>query len=154
MNTLRMSEEQLHAYNAKRARECAIADGRVETSMDCSVATIESVVAIEQARAPLERDIQRAVLLALKLHPKVALAWRQNTGAARYDEAYVKFSFRGCSDILGMLVGGRLLAIEVKRAGKDASADQHAFIAAVRQGGGVAFVARGVDDVIRELATA
>ncbi|MGH6738664.1 MAG: hypothetical protein ACREDY_06475 [Bradyrhizobium sp.] len=54
MNTLRMSEEQLHAYNARRARECAVADGRsrsVDTTAD-SISTIERVVAQEMARVP------------------------------------------------------------------------------------------------------
>lgn len=56
----------------------------------------------------------------LKDHPKVAWAVRMNTGAARLpgrrgNEQMVRFSFAGCSDIIGQLIDGRFLAVECKR---------------------------------------
>lgn len=57
----------------------------------------------------------------------------------------------GVSDILG-IYGGRFLAIECKMPGKYPSKDQKAFLAQVKASGGIAFVARGIDDVERELA--
>lgn len=98
--------------------------------------------------------------------------WRQNVGASvlmhKGRQRYVKFGFPGVSDIVGILSRrwynatlrkseiikppmGQFLAIEVKRLGKKATADQVAFLAAVRANGGIAFVATSVDDVRREL---
>lgn len=59
-------------------------------------------------------------------------------------------SYKGVSDILGMW-NGRMLAIEVKRPGGLVTADQHAFINRVKTEGGIAFVARSVEDVIENL---
>lgn len=56
-------------------------------------------------------------------------------------------STKGISDILGALPGGRLLAIEVKMPGKKPTALQQRFIDAVNRAGGLAIVARCVDDV-------
>lgn len=101
--------------------------------------------------APYESEILSAVLALLETHPRVAFAFRQNTGAIRVDDRYVKFAFTGCSDILGMLKGGRFLAIELKRKGRDATPDQRAFLTNVVRNGGVGFVARSVDDVVAAL---
>jgi hypothetical protein len=60
---------------------------------------------------------------------------------------------RDVSDILGCLPDGRFLAIEVKSDNGHATDEQAAFIADVIRHGGVAFVARSMDDVEqRELA--
>ncbi len=99
----------------------------------------------------LERDVLPVVLLALRMHPKVAWAERLNTGAAVYGERYVRFGWPGMLDITGQLKDGRRLDVEAKRPGKWATPDQTATIEMVVRNGGVAFVAHGVDDVIREL---
>lgn len=51
----------------------------------------------------------------------------------------------GSSDLIGWH-SGRFLAIEVKRIGAYPKEDQERFIAAVRAGGGLAGVARSVED--------
>lgn len=56
----------------------------------------------------------------------------------------------GIADILGCYKG-RFLAIEVKRNGKEPTELQQAFLDAVKEAGGIAFVARSVDDVIAAL---
>jgi hypothetical protein len=61
------------------------------------------------------------------------------------------YRVKGVSDILGVLRGGRMLAIEVKVPGKYPTPEQRAFINAVNVMGGLAFVARSLDDVISEL---
>ncbi len=99
----------------------------------------------------LERDVLPVVLLALRMHPKVAWAERLNTGGAVYGERYVRFGWLGMLDITGQLKDGRRLDVEAKRPGKWATPDQAATIEMVVRHGGVAFVAHGVDDVIREL---
>jgi hypothetical protein len=61
-------------------------------------------------------------------------------------------SKRGVADILGVLPGGRFLAIEVKANGHKPTAHQEKFLEDVSKKGGVAFVARSVDEV-REILT-
>lgn len=57
---------------------------------------------------------------------------------------------RGVSDIIG-LYKGRFIAIEIKTAGGRVTPEQDRFLEAVRRHGGVAFVARSIDDVIEGL---
>jgi hypothetical protein len=107
-----------------------------------------------------EAAVLDAVLKALDAHPKVAWAARMNSGAGKFQypdgstSQFLRFGFKGMSDVLGMTTdhyGGRLLAIEVKRPTGRATADQVAFLETVRRNGGIAFIARSVDDVLREL---
>lgn len=59
----------------------------------------------------------------------------------------------GTSDILGCFKG-RMLAIEIKAKTGKLSDEQAEFIFAVRTAGGIAFVARSLDDVIQQLEAA
>jgi hypothetical protein len=101
------------------------------------------------ALAPKESDVLRACLDFLRL--RGVFAWRCNTVGV-WDPVKQVFrsraGARGVSDILGVLPGGRFLAVECKRPGRKPSAEQAAFLANVVGAGGVALV---VDDV-RELA--
>lgn len=101
-----------------------------------------------------ERDVLKAVLALLKHHPLVAFAYRSQSGLLRSlddDARKVRVGFRGLSDIVGALRDGRWLAIECKSAAGRVSDDQAAFLDAVRAIGGVACVARNVDDVMGAL---
>lgn len=110
---------------------------------------------------PPEQAIQDAVLRFLHLDARVAWAHRFNTGAMRVPQSdgngrvrghrFVRFAFPGCSDILGQLVTGHLLACEVKRPSTKPTADQAAFLATVRDNGGLAAVARSVEDIAQAL---
>jgi hypothetical protein len=93
------------------------------------------------------------VLKALRTHPAVAWAERQNSGAVRVGGRFVRFGWVGCPDVLGQLKDGRLLGAEVKAAKGRASPEQVAFLERINQAGGVAFVARDLRDVLRELPT-
>ncbi len=112
-------------------------------------------------RPKRESEIQRAILDYLELVPGVTV-WRQNTGAMfgvyKGKRWAVRFGQPGLPDILGWVTcpvierGGvcqlaRFLAIEVKAPGKRLSDAQAAFMGSVRAAGGVAIVARGVEDV-------
>ncbi len=101
-----------------------------------------------QVKAPTETDTVRAILEWLAL--RRVFAWRNNTTGV-YDptrKCFRKFTgMKGVSDILGVLPGGRLLAIEAKKKGGYPTPEQRAFIEAVNDAGGLAFVARSVDDV-------
>ncbi len=84
-----------------------------------------------------ESDVLKACMDLLARHPKVAFAHRANTGGMTDKRGqFVKFGFRGQSDIVGMLKGGRFLAVEVKRPGNRPTAEQNAFLGAVNLGGG------------------
>ena len=103
---------------------------------------------------PLEADVQRAILDYLKAHPKVAWAQRINSGKVRTAHgSWFSGADEGTTDIIGMLVGGRLLAPEIKRDEKQARIDakkkpkQIVFIKMVNDNGGLAFVAWSVEMV-------
>ena len=91
------------------------------------------------------------VLRVLRHHPAVAWVERQNSGVARMGGRFVRFGWPGCSDLIGMLQDGRLLAVECKAPAGKVRAEQAEFLALVRRFGGVAFVARDCRDVLREL---
>jgi hypothetical protein len=93
-----------------------------------------------------ERDILKDVLGAVTYHPRVAWAERMNSGVMQQGGRYVRFGFVGCPDIIGQLRDGRFLAIEVKRAGKDATEKQLEFLGRVHRNHGLAFVARSAAD--------
>lgn len=63
------------------------------------------------------------VLQALRANPLVAWCERQNTGAAKVGNRFIRFGWPGCPDVLGQLKDGRLLGVEVKSASGRASAE-------------------------------
>jgi VRR-NUC domain len=83
------------------------------------------------------------------------LAWRSNNTGV-FDPARKCFrSFRGLkgvSDILGILPGGRLLAVECKRPGGKPTAEQQAFLDEVNRRGGLAVCVHAVGELIDDLA--
>lgn len=93
------------------------------------------------------------VLKALRAHPAVSWAERQNSGAANVGGRFIRFGWPGCSDILGMLRNGKFLAVEVKAPTGKLRPEQAVFLERIRDAGGVAFVARDCRDVIREFST-
>lgn len=99
----------------------------------------------------LESDSLAEVLMALQAHKDVAWIRRQNTGAAKVGNRFVKFGWKGCSDLLGQLKDGRFLAIECKRKGGKLSSEQEHFLSMVNQFNGVAFVATSYKDVFEKL---
>lgn len=109
-------------------------------------------------REQRESDILRDCLLWLKLHG--AFCWRQNQGAISGEHngkrRFLRFtSMQGVSDILGILKpSGRLLAVECKRPGKHPTVEQAAFLEMIRQFGGVAICAHGIDELEREFKVA
>ncbi len=112
-----------------------------------------------KALQPSEHQIQAAILRYLAISPRVAWAERMNTGAIKIPAAngrdrFLRFGFPGCPDILGQLTDGRLLAIEVKSPTGRASEAQAAFLALVATHGGVAILARSIDDLTPYLETA
>lgn len=81
-------------------------------------------------------------IFVLESHPAVACWWRQNTGAVtlpgKKKPRFVRFSFKGASDLMGVLRGGRFLACECKATGEEPTPNQQAFLDNVRDAGGLA----------------
>jgi hypothetical protein len=106
---------------------------------------------------PCERIVLASVLEALAFHPQVAWAVRMNTAAGKLayrdgsTSQWMKFGFVGAADITGQLVDGRRLEVEVKRPSGRLRPEQAAFLERVREANGVAFVARGIEDVWEHL---
>jgi len=101
---------------------------------------------------PLESAIQRAILEYLRWEGIFCFRVNQqgvplHDGTGRYRPGPTQ----GVSDILGILPDGRFLAIEVKRPGGKPTPQQEAFLDAVKQAGGLAFVATSTDDVERAI---
>ena len=96
----------------------------------------------------LEKDIQKQILMLLKRHPKVQWVARFNSGTFVSGDRYISSNSQsGMSDILGMLKGGRLFAIECKSRTGKIMPHQQDFLDLINSGGGLAFVARSVEDV-------
>ena len=99
-----------------------------------------------------EADVLAGVLKALAIHSAVAWVRRMNTGAFKIGDGrnarFFRAGFVGCSDILGQMRDGRLLAIECKSATGKLSDPQRNFIETVRAHGGVAGMARSIDDAL------
>jgi len=101
---------------------------------------------------PTEADIQRDILIFLRKHPAVSKVWRQNSGTFKLTygekERFVRSNTaKGMSDILGVLNNGRIVAIEVKSRKGVIQTHQRSFLDSIKKAGGLAFVARSVDDV-------
>jgi hypothetical protein len=95
---------------------------------------------------PLERDVQAAILDLLALRRAEAI--RTNSGAVKVGTRYVQFNKTpGCSDVLACY-RGQFLALEVKRDHREEPTDdQAAFLARVRDAGGVGEVVWSIEQV-------
>lgn len=88
-----------------------------------------------------EAAVLRGCKDILAIHPSIAFFWRQQTGsmASPDGKRFVKFSFRGASDLMAVIKGqATFLAIECKATGKKASPEQAAFLDNVLDAGGYA----------------
>jgi len=97
-------------------------------------------------------SLVRAVLELLRLRGLVA--WQNNTGAVNIGRRYVRFGARGLPDVLAVLPGGRLLALEVKTGGGRLTADQRAARDNLRAAGALVWEVRDLgelDALLREV---
>jgi hypothetical protein len=99
-----------------------------------------------------ENRIKAEVLKYLKLWQ--IKAWSNPSGAVRIRPGkFMSFGLKGSSDILGVLPGGKILAIECKAKGGRMSPEQRQFLAEIRNLGGMAIVAKSwtdIDQALRE----
>lgn len=92
-----------------------------------------------------EGQMVKACLALLKL--RGVMAWRNNSGALKAGNRFVRFGAVGSADILGILGGGRFLAVECKAGRNKPTAAQAAFLGAVAKAGGLAVVVRDVREL-------
>lgn len=104
-------------------------------------------------KAPAEADVLAACLLLLRL--RGVFAWRANNVGV-YDPVRKRHrsfrGLRGLADIIGVLGGGRVLAVECKGPRGRLTEEQDYFLGQVRAKGGVALCVRDVKELEAELA--
>lgn len=152
-------DEKQKIINGKKFCEAMFGDIRKEKGIAKPVIEELKPIRTRQPRTssePSEAQILKAILQLLHRHPKVAKVWRENSGSFKqtYGDKtrYIRANTaHGMSDIMGILRDGRTLSIEVKSAKGIVHAHQHEFLNDIVKAGGVAFVARSVDDVIKKL---
>lgn len=99
-----------------------------------------------------EKNIENSILHWLNMSG--IFAWKVQTVGVFdpvkkiYRRSNNRYHIRGISDVIGILPDGKLLAIEVKSKTGKASPEQLEFIEKIKKSGGVAFVARSLDEVI------
>ncbi|MDR1904305.1 MAG: VRR-NUC domain-containing protein [Treponema sp.] len=93
-----------------------------------------------------EGKIKAAILKYLKL--RGIYAWNNPTGAFQVRPGeWMRFGKKGSSDILGLLPGGRFLAVECKAEYGRLSSEQREFLNDIAALGGLAVVARSFRDI-------
>jgi len=157
----RPETQQEEARRGNRMMEQLYGDVRREKGLPVPVRMDEPVRAVRAPRVPSgdasEASILKAIMQLLHRHPKVAKVWRQNSMAAEFQDRHGRVRYvrantaKGMSDIMGILKDGRTLAIECKSTKGTVKAHQHEFLNSISAAGGIAFVARSVDDVIAKL---
>lgn len=105
----------------------------------------------EPSNVPMERDVLKAVLHLLRVHPAVRFAWRMTSGMFETGERTVRVGLVGMPDVIGMLRDGRFFGCEVKRPGGRVSEAQAYRLKQINDGGGLGFVAYSADDVTEHL---
>lgn len=102
-----------------------------------------------------EKQIENQILAWLRC--KRIFAW-QNHSVGLYDakkgifrKSFNRYHINGVSDILGVMHDGRILCIEVKSEKGRLSGHQREFLQTIADNGGIAIVARSVQDVERVL---
>jgi hypothetical protein len=98
-----------------------------------------------------EGSIKKSILSFLELNG--IFCWNNPTGAVQIKPGrFMRFGKVGSADIVGILPGGRFLAVEVKTDKGRLSDEQAEFIADIRRLGGLAVIARSTLDVEKVLA--
>ena len=115
-------------------------------------ASSKKVFLLQNSIMTKEGEIVKACLDYLTFYG--AFVWRNNTGALKdKTNRPVFFGKPGSADIIGVLPGGRFIAVECKTIKGTLSEKQKIFLSSVKDIGGLALVARSVDDVIEAVKT-
>jgi hypothetical protein len=100
-----------------------------------------------------ENRVKAECLKYLKL--RNIKAWSNPCGAVQIRPGkFMSFGLKGSSDILGVIPGGRFLAVEVKAPDGRVSPEQREFLADIKNMGGLAIVAKSFQDIDNALREA
>lgn len=104
----------------------------------------------------LESDVMKE--LVHYLSTRRVFFWRNNSGAYKDEERFVRYGFKGSPDFLAVFPGdkngqgkGRLWCIEAKKPGGKLSDSQLGFLARAKEAGAVITVAESSFDVDKQL---
>ena len=98
-----------------------------------------------------EKDIQKVIIEYLLI--KKIFHWRQNSGAFKTDAGgFYRIGIVGAADIF-ILQKGIIYACEVKNEKGKQSDTQKTFQEQFEKAGGIYFIARNLEDVIKKLST-
>lgn len=100
-----------------------------------------------------ENALQRQILNALHALPDAEFL-RVNSGKVKVRGGWMQLAPNGTSDILGIVRGGRFVALEVKLPGEKPNPDQVAFGARVAKLGGYFAVVTSVEDAVSAVRAA
>ena len=87
---------------------------------------------------PLERNVIKAAMQALRLDRRVARVERNQSGVFQEGDRWIKVGVRGKLDITIYLKDGRYIEAEAKRPGKKPEPHQKARIEQIKRDGGMA----------------
>jgi len=105
-------------------------------------------------KAATENAVVKACLQYLRV-VRGYLAWRNNTGARRIGDSFIRWGLVGSGDIFAIAPpNGLFLSVECKRPGAKPTVAQRVWADAVRRAGGLAVVAASVQDLEAALRAA
>lgn len=97
-----------------------------------------------------ESNIMKSIMIALS--DNGCVVFRNNIGSYKTEDGrFIRFGVggNGGSDLIGWTRDGKFLAVETKSPTGKATAEQINFIEKVNSSGGVAGIARSVEDALR-----
>src|SRR5512138_373154 len=98
-----------------------------------------------KCKAP-EGQLSSAIEDMLKLEPRVRM-WRNNSGAVKLENRFVRFGLVGSADFIGLLFPtGRFVALELKSPRGRQTLTQRLFGDLIRANGGFCAVVRSVEE--------
>ncbi len=100
-----------------------------------------------------ETDLQKQIVEYLNLMGH--FVWRNNSGAVfseyKGKKRMIKFGFKGCADVVGILRDGRFIAVECKIGYNKPTEAQYNFLDEVTHRGGIGMWTTNLDNVINRL---
>jgi hypothetical protein len=76
--------------------------------------------------------------------------WRENVGAMRIRDRFVRFGHKGVSDVLGVSPDGRMIAVELKIRHNAPTMFQVDFLKAINDRGGIGILAYSLEELIEK----
>lgn len=105
----------------------------------------EDIARIKRRYKREESGIVNACMRWLWVHG--CYVWRQNVGAFKINERFVRYGVAGCADIIGITKHGRMICVECKSSKGKLTPHQERFRDYILDQRGIYIVARSVDDL-------